>query len=86
MAEDPWILGFSKVENETLARLLQHGLADVDTAEQSEVKVDRVAALEQQLAAMAAMVEKITNAPAPKVDGRSKAARAARTTTPATAG
>lgn len=52
MAEDPWILGFSTTENETLARLLQHGREDIDTAAQSEAKVDKVADLEAKLNAM----------------------------------
>ena len=52
MAEDPWILGFSTTENETLARLLQHGREDVETAVQSEAKVDKVAELEAKLNAM----------------------------------
>jgi hypothetical protein len=88
LAEDPWILGFSKAENETLARLLQHGLAEVDTAEQSEVKVDKFAEMEAKMAAQAAQIQALLDratVPAPKVDGRSKAARAARTPSQASA-
>jgi hypothetical protein len=52
LAEDPWILGFSTVENETLARLLQlgSGTEDILTAAQSEKRVDDVAALQAQVA------------------------------------
>jgi hypothetical protein len=85
LAEDPWILGFSPVENETLARLLQHGLEDVDTAQQSEAKVDKVAELQAQMAAQAVLIQQLLDA-APKIDGRSKAARAARTTSQAHTG
>lgn len=86
LAEDPWILGFSKAENESLARLLQHGLIEVDTAQQSEAKVDKIAALEAKLAEQSAMIQQVLaqQAASPKIDGRSKAARAARATTPAT--
>ena len=49
MAEDPWLLGFSNVENETLARLLQHGREDIETASQSEAKVDRLQEMEDKL-------------------------------------
>lgn len=62
MAEDPWILGFSPTENETLARLLAHGLEYIATAGQSEAKVDRMADMEAKLAAateqMSAMMER----------------------------
>lgn len=56
LAEDPWILGFSQTENETLARLLQLGTGteDILTAAQSEKKGDDVAELKEQLAALLA--------------------------------
>lgn len=52
LAEDPWILGFSDVENETLARLLKLGAGaeDIQTAAQGEKQSDKVAALQQQVA------------------------------------
>lgn len=52
LAEDPWILGFSNVENESLARLLAHGMEDIATAPQSEKKVDEMAELKAQIAAL----------------------------------
>lgn len=54
MAEDPWLLGFSPVENEQLARLLQMGTEDLLTSAQSERKVDKVADLEATVAKLLA--------------------------------
>ena len=84
MAEDPWILGFSQSENETLARLLElgSGTEDILTAAQSEGKMDKVAELEQKMAAQSELIQKLLDREkekdAVKIDGRSKAARAAR--------
>jgi hypothetical protein len=89
MAEDPWLLGFSTTENETLARLLQHGREDVETAVQSEAKMDKVAALEATVAALLARDEAREKAEAEKAEAakaRMAKARAGRKTSNATAG
>jgi len=89
MAEDPWILGFSTVENETLARLLTHGMEDVATAMQSEAKVDKVAELEAQLAAQSAQIQAILdrdNAKDKAAKDRMAKARAGRKSSQASAG
>lgn len=59
LAEDPWILGFSSVENEVLARLLELGHEDILTARQSEANVDKVVDLQRQLAETAKMVNEL---------------------------
>jgi hypothetical protein len=59
LAEDPWLLGFSTVENSTLARLLESGREDTPTATQSEAKVDKMAGIEAKLAEQAALIEKL---------------------------
>lgn len=59
LAEDPWLLGFSKVENVTLARLIEQGSEDILTAEQSEKRTDKMADIEAKLAEQSALIEKL---------------------------
>lgn len=89
MAEDPWILGFSTAENETLARLLQHGREDIETATQSEAKMDRVGELEAKLAEQSGLIQKMLDRDKEKDEAakaRMAKARAGRKTSTATAG
>lgn len=50
LAGDRWLLGFSKEENETLARLLFTGDENIPTIGQNESAQDRMAEMEEQLA------------------------------------
>lgn len=61
LAEDPWILGFTTIENEALARLLELGHDNILTAKQSEAKVDKTADLEAKLLKMAEQLEQLTS-------------------------
>lgn len=63
-AEDPWILGFSQVENEPLARLLTLGHEDILTARQSIAKQDTVGDLQKVIAELAAKVAAMETQPA----------------------
>ena len=75
--------------NETLARLLTHGMEDVATAMQSEAKVDKVAELEAQLAAQSAQIQAILdrdNAKDKAAKDRMAKARAGRKSSQASAG